>query len=84
MSLWVFVAPKFQPTKGGAQRRNERPEPIYHLWDEASESEEEVQEIGAKGSNLAYRTRFTVRQQAIVPSMMRKMNLHKIDLAEMG
>ncbi|MCE3216045.1 hypothetical protein HAX54_004602 [Datura stramonium] len=47
------MLPKFQPTKGRSQRRNERPKQTHQLGDEASESKEQVQEIGAKGQTPA-------------------------------
>ncbi|MCE3049225.1 hypothetical protein HAX54_044417 [Datura stramonium] len=61
------MPPKFQPTRGGAQRRNDRTETTHHLKDENTDSEKEIEEIGIEEPSLAYQARSVAIQQAATP-----------------
>ncbi|MCD9639918.1 hypothetical protein HAX54_024873 [Datura stramonium] len=53
----VLKAPKLQTIRGGSQRRNARDGNPHQLWDEATDSENKVQDVGPEETTPSYLTR---------------------------
>ncbi|MCD9643838.1 hypothetical protein HAX54_031690, partial [Datura stramonium] len=81
----VLMAPKLKTTHSGSQRRTKRVDNPHQLWDEATDFENEDQEVGVEGATLSYLTRSTIQQQATVPQyMIRETSLQQINLVGMA